>query len=373
MYTIAPFDYVLTYFRAYVHLRQAFCCQSNVIIPLIVLTLAPDHEISAGEPGTLFQAPIGDANIMDWRLKIAGEKVIGAIPGALGKSVHWRIQQRFSAVYIGNKEKRAHEVRRSLGNATYLAQKLGYKFDGSRMLELGTGWHGTDIICMHIAGVEEIWTCDLVPHLDEGLVFWMLDGFDEVVDELADTCNLDAERIRERLQTAKGYKTLDAFLQGTKTNYIAPCLFHEVEFPDDFFDLFFSYSVLQRVPVKDLIAYLEVAAKALRTGGHTLNVIHHADHHARHDKGLYPLDYLQYSDSFYNALQSKKLNFQNRLRHGEFVALLESAGLHTVDEVLSGEDAEQFRARNIKLDKRFKDTPVEDLVITRTQVLSQKQ
>ena len=42
---------------------------------------------------------------------MAGEKVIGVVPGSVGKAAHWRIQKRFNSFFFGDLTKRNEEVR----------------------------------------------------------------------------------------------------------------------------------------------------------------------------------------------------------------------------------------------------------------------
>ena len=113
--------------------------------------------------------------------------------------------------------------------------------------------------------------------------------------------------------------------------------------------------------------------RTLRQGATALNVIHHGDHHARHDKNLHPLNYLKYDNAIYDPFQRKKLNFQNRLRHEEFIDLLNAHGLEVVNQLVTGECIEEFQKLDLKVAQRFRNIPVEDLVVTRTQALSRKQ
>ncbi len=305
---------------------------------------------------------------MDWRKKLLGERVISFIPGPAALTVHRKLQARYTRVHTENDQQRQHELSRGLSMCQYLHEKVGFDFEGARLLEVGTGWHGSDIVVFHLLGAEEIWTCDLLPHLKWDLVHWMAEGAADRTDEIAEKAGADPVAVAERSAALLRCDSLESFLEHTNIKYIAPCLFHQIDLPADHFDLFYSYSVLQRVPPKHLIEYLRIGNRALKPDRYALHVFHHGDHNARHDRNLNALSYLRYGAG-YDLLQSKRFNYQNRIRHADFVALFEKAGMRTICEETTGEDPACLDG--VKVAKRFRHLPLEDLLITRTQLLSQ--
>lgn len=306
---------------------------------------------------------------MDWRIKLVGERMLGVMPASIARRVHRAIQARFTQVHLSNEHQRQHEISRGLAMCRYIHDQCGFDFTGKRVLEIGTGWHGSDIALFHVLGAKEIWTCDILPHLEGELLLWMMEGIAARADEIGEQTGADAADVGRRAARALESRRLDELLALANVQYIAPSQFDRINFPSHHFDLFYSYSVLQRVPPRPLRRYLKTAHQALRPGSLSLHVIHHADHNSRHDPSLHPLNYLRYGRQ-YDLLQSRLFNYQNRLRHREFIDLLSAAGFTPLSEETTPGDISFVR--NTQLAHRFRTLPPEDLAITRTQILCRR-
>lgn len=307
---------------------------------------------------------------MDWRIKLGCQKIIAVcFPGELGRKVHAFMQSRMGRISHFSNDEQEIEIRRGLNMAKFIREQTSFQFEGARILEVGTGWHASDVIAFYLLGAKEIWTCDQLPHLDEKLVLGMVSAFGDWLELVAEQEGVSLDVIQERYDKLRNVQSLADFFDVCSVKYLAPSHFDKLRFPDNYFDLFYSYSVLQRVPPDDLRSYLTSARQALKPGGYSLHVLHHGDHNARHQKKLSPLGYLKYSDMFYDLLQSKRYNYQNRMRHAEFIELILKCGFEILSEVLT--KAPESDLPNGKLAKRFVQIPIDDLLVTRTQILCQ--
>ena len=81
------------------------------------------------------------------------------------------------------------------------------------------------------------------------------------------------------------------------------------------------------------------------------------------------LSYLCYSVGLYDFIQSKKYNYQNRLRHTDFLELLAEAGLRIfAEETLA---LHESQIKKLRLAPRFRPIPLSDVLIVRSRLISQ--
>lgn len=303
---------------------------------------------------------------MDWRLKLIGERIVTTLPSSIGMYLHRMVQSRFTRVHQGNQSLGGRLVQKCASICKYADDVTSFRFDGKRVLELGTGWHGSDIAVFYVLGASEIHTCDVLPHLDVNLLKQMLRGVIDNSDYVAAANGVAPETVKARASRVMAASDLPEALGLMKVRYHAPSVLYNTTLPDDYFDLFYSHSVLQRICPQDLYRCLIKARKCLRNGAYGLHVIHHSDHNARHDRKLNSMAYLQYGNA-YDWLQSKQFNYQNRLRHSEFIGVFQECGFKVVGEEVTRADV-AFVGK-MKLAKRFHGIPIDDLAIKRTQLI----
>ena len=287
---------------------------------------------------------------MNWKLKLIFEKIVGTLPSNISIKVHRSIQRKFSNINEGNVIKQESEVKRAVNIFNFISKKKSFKFEGKNILELGTGWHGTDLVLLKSLGANKIVTCDVFRHLEIKLIKWAISGLSKNTSLISKTFGIDQRLIEERIGYMKDAKTLEEFLNQEK----------------NYFDLFYSYSVLQRIEKRKIELIINKIKDSLKSSAYMLHVIHHGDHNARHDKNLNPLMYLKYGRR-YDFLQTKRFNFQNRLRNSEFRNLFNASNIEILVEEIQRYD--DILINDISLNKIFKKFKKEDILISRTQLI----
>lgn len=305
---------------------------------------------------------------MDWKIKLAGQKVLGLLPGLSGLRLHHAIQSRFGMIGDMSREMREEFLGRSIFNAHFLQRHAQFDFKGCKILEIGTGWHLSDALVFYVLGASEVHTCDILPHLSEPLVFSMLESIQESREAISRQLHVEPAYLDARIKQIENATSLDELLERSNIHYSAPLQFHKWRSPPIDMDICYSHSVLQRVPIKELAQYLSLAKRCLSDSGYSYHIIHHNDHNFRHDSKIGELHYLRFEDFWYDLLQSKKFNFQNRMRHSEFLRFFENQGF--VNIATETDSVDLARAGELKLANRFKSLSEEDLLITRTHLLS---
>jgi hypothetical protein len=197
-----------------------------------------------------------------------------------------------------------------------------------RVFEQGTGWHGSDVLAFYLLGADRIFTTDTSRWLRKdsldrtaGLLMRSRTALRPVYEEYLGNDIGEFDARLDRLQARNG-DTSELFGTGLIEYMVNRdlCL-NPADF--DSFDLVFSNSVLQRLPVPELRQFL----KAKRVPGAVhLHRIDCADFQAMRNRRLNKLAYLLIDERSWNRWSSQYLNYQNRLRSFEFVTLFRTAG-----------------------------------------------
>ena len=135
--------------------------------------------------------------------------------------------------------------------------------------------------------------------------------------------------------------------------YRAPCDARHTGLKAGSIDCITSTNTLEHIPVRDIQAILQECHYLLQDDGLMSFRIDYQDHYSYFDKDISVYNFLQYSDKAW-MLFSPKLHYQNRLRHRDYLKLLESAGFEILEERRKdGTNADLETIERLPLDKRF--------------------
>jgi hypothetical protein len=136
-------------------------------------------------------------------------------------------------------------------------------------------------------------------------------------------------------------------------------------------DLFYSESILQRIPTQNLEDLFQNISSQLSDEGAVFHRTDQKDINAQShvDQGLWDFHYLRYSDWFFNLFMSGKFNSQNRLRETDFLQLLEESGMFPVfaESHFSKTDLEKLK--DFRVARRFQGKTLEDLAVKHSKII----
>jgi hypothetical protein len=311
----------------------------------------------------------------DWRVKVAAQNVLGWLPGSLGFKAN-EASVRYLRGYVDRTDTHKR-IDKGISNLALIQRHTAVSFKGLTILEVGTGWHGIDLVLFNLVGARHIHTVDhhrhltlqsLQTHTPEILLPHYLERLSEL-----------APGVRQRVAALKWEKwvTLDEALRDLSvTLWISrSCLTHGLDIAPESIDIFYSDSVLHRIPEKDLASLLkDVGERLMRSGSVCFHRTDQCDINSQShlDTNLWRLAYLKYPDWFFDTIISGRFNSQNRLRESDFIKLLEASGVHVVwkESVLHREDLE--RMRTFKVAERFRGKSLEDLATVRSTLIGRK-
>ncbi len=261
---------------------------------------------------------------MNWRMKGAIQKVLGLVPA--GDELHYQLQRRF-----GGLRDLSHELEAKVEDWRLMAGHLadaGIPIQGTRFVEMGTGWYPTFPFSLYLGGAARVDTIDLNRYLRPDLTRDMvrfLGGKLDTIAELSKRPIADVRAAHDALSSALAGGASPEDATGGVVRYRAPGDAAATGLPDASVDVVFSNSVLEHVPGDVIAKCFAEAKRILRPGGVVFHSVNCGDHYAYVDKRINQLNYLRYSDDEW-ARWNNRFLYQNRLRAIDFVDLARDAG-----------------------------------------------
>jgi hypothetical protein len=203
--------------------------------------------------------------------------------------------------------------------------------------EQGTGWHGIDLVVFHLLGLR-VFSTDVRDLLNYELLKSVIRVLAKNIDKYED--------YRDQIENLAANTDLsrEEFCQLMGVTYYIDDRFRFSGV--EHIDLFYSYSVLQRMKKDDLSKYL---ARSREVASSNFTHYHQIDCNDFFSIGqkdrVPPFYYLTASEGFWEFITSKKLNYQNRLRMPEYVEIFEASGFDcsTLDELTTDDYVEYIR------------------------------
>lgn len=200
--------------------------------------------------------------------------------------------------------------------AIYLLQsgKGKYVLRDKICLEIGSGWLLTHSLVFYLLGAKKVYATDVYPLLQPENIFKAVcKSVDWSILDSLSTFE-DREIIHLRLKKLLSFKNLSLeVLQDLGIEYIAPIDLSQKLPGSEKIDFIFSKSVLEHVPVDDIVPLLENLVSSLSEDGFMFHLIHLVDHKNSDEK---PFDFFVYQQEAYSReLQSR---WGNRIRRSQW-------------------------------------------------------
>lgn len=303
--------------------------------------------------------------VRDYRVKLLAQKMISFLPGQLGFWTNEKIV-RLTQGYLPE-DYYKKRIQKGVQNM-YALQGQNFSFINANILEMGTGWHAVDLILFYLFGAQKIVSIDHHCHLDIKVIDTVLKVI--TTENFIDKSNVvDKALWNSRIQILKKLQqadlSLDAFLSTIQCQFFKrPSANSTDVFLENKIDLWYSESVLHRIPVRSLEeSTAHICKNLLSEKAYFFHRLDQKDINAQGhvDKSLWKFDYLKYSDLIYNKLITCRFNSQNRLRESDFIQLFKKNGLTILDvqSYIKAEDLE--RMKDFVPAAKFKKYTLEDM------------
>ena len=304
---------------------------------------------------------------MNWRVKGLTQKVLSGLPG--GARANDLLQRSLGGLRqfdrgVGGKVDDWAIIVDHLANA-------GVRLSGARCFEIGTGWFPTLPVCFHLAGAASCVTVDVCRHLSPRLTYRMLVALAVHLSALAAAGGRPLAEVKAAYDRLRATTDIADLLGAAEIEYLAPADAVATRLPPDSVDIVFSNSVLEHVSAGTIDGMMRESARLLTPGGVVVHSVNCGDHYAYFDRRITPINYLTYSEREWR-FWNNRLQYQNRLRPSDFVALAERAGLTVVRELHRPRAELLATLSNLDITPEFRNYPPDQLCSTSVTFVARK-
>jgi SAM-dependent methyltransferase len=284
---------------------------------------------------------------MNWKNKAFLQNFLGALPFSTS------LNYFFQRWVVRNLPVSDDLLREKINDAAFhfqAWQEHGNKVSNPRCFEFGAGWDLVQPLSYRMWGAGEQVVSDVSSLVKLDLVrnaILRLGAIGQPIDPVNELVMIN--RLRE--------------LGENEILYHAPMRSDATGLESSSFDMISSTNTLEHVPVAEILPLLQECHRLLKPEGVMSCRIDYQDHYAYFDSGISLYNYLQFSEkewSKYNV----SLQFQNRLRHKDYLPIFEEAGLEVV-RILAYEPSEEDLSAiaSIDLDEAYQNDDPEELAI----------
>lgn len=152
-------------------------------------------------------------------------------------------------------------------------------------------------------------------------------------------------------------------------NYYAPFDARNSQFPDQYFDFISSTVTFEYIPKNDILPILDECYRILKKGGVFTISIDYQDHWSFFDKSISVYNFLKYSSKEWEKY-NPSLNYQNRLRHSDYLALISQTDFNIVLEIpLYPSNQTKQILKFLSIDKSFEGYDLNDISIIGSEIV----
>lgn len=286
---------------------------------------------------------------MRWKAKAALQTVFSRIPG--GEALNYLCQRRILhnlPVSDDIFRATAHYARRHLEN---LAKHGSVPVDEATFYEFGAGKDLIVPLTYYCLGVPEQVIVDIRDLVREELV----------VDALRRLSAGVVPDLVRSPEAALGVRGREQRLSALGVSYRAPCDARATGLDDASVDYITSTSTLEHIPEADIRLILQESRRVLRPEGRMSMLIDYQDHYSYADSSISAYNFLRFDEREWSRW-NPSLQYQNRLRHSEYLAMFEAEGFHIVDsQPVTGSPEDLQTIAVLPLAPRFRDRDAQDL------------
>ncbi len=297
-----------------------------------------------------------------WLIKSAIHRAISLMPG----THFWNgiLQATLSRSLELNPERFEHRLALCRRHLEHLREFYPQATQSFSVFELGTGWHAVVPAGLFLCGASEIWTVDIVSHLDAGRLEQALGLICEYSDRGALARHLPGvrpERLARLKQAAAGAgarpapETLEALGIHARVRDA-----QDTGLPTGSIDLVISDAVLEYLPQEVLANMLREFKRIARPGAVLSHYLNLGDQYATFDHQITPFNFLKYSQRQWRWLDSPVAG-KSRRRLPDYRRIFAEAGCPVLREDHASGGASDLA--KIRLAPEFRHYSQEDLLV----------
>lgn len=250
---------------------------------------------------------------MDWRRKAGVQRVLGRAPG--GRHLNFLLQRFVTHTYPRRRRRLAEVVDTAARHRREIERFVPRPLSQVSTLEFGAGWDLATPLALAGQGIGHQLLVDIERVARPSLVRG-------VIADLQAGGHLPA-------RAASG-RTVEQLVEPFGIEYRAPADARATGLADGSIDAALSTSTLEHISPDDIAAILDELHRVLRPDGICSFAIDYHDHFAGADPSIHALNFLRFTEDEWQRWNCP-MQFQNRLRHPDYLALIAAAGFAVLD------------------------------------------
>jgi len=254
-----------------------------------------------------------------------------------------------------------------------MLKEAGINLQTARILEIGPGWWPVLPLILHLAGCRPVVLVDNERLLDKDVLLGTAKVLRRESKRLADELGQDVRSISDRLSPPPGL-SFEELLDHWGFEYLAPCDMRLLEMEDENLDAVVTRAVLEYIPPQTLKGIMEKCKDLLKPDGVMCHIIDNSDQWNHCDPKISKLNFLKYSDRTANAIGwANPHSYQNRLRHYDYINLMEKAGFNILQERSHLDEVALVELEALPLNGKYRAIPFEDLAKLTSWIIASKK
>lgn len=302
---------------------------------------------------------------MRWQVKCLVDNCKGLVPF---QDTVRRLKRRV-VPYRPVLSRGAYAIEEGLIQVQWLRETLG-TLEGKSILEIGSGWELLLPMLFSLCRTHRVYLTDLTALLDKYTLMGGLVSFRGNRERILNSLHITSEEFDSKF--GRDIETEKKFLESNGFVYLAPCDCRRLPLENSSVDAVTSRSVLEHIPPPVIEEIFKECYRLLTPGGLVCHFVDNSDHWEHADKTISRVNFLRFSDRAFRLTHMNALNYQNRLRHSEYVEMLGRCGF----EILRAErnvDTRSLEAlKTFSLAPRFQKFAPEDLATMDSYLLARK-
>lgn len=297
-----------------------------------------------------------------WKIKILIQFILGNIP--YGDKLNYIFQ------YLNNSHNDDYIRERMFKIFKRLKEIDSHrKIEGAIVMEMGTGHEAIGSVIFYIMGAKEIYTYDHLPHVRINILKKLIQQISLNIYNISEQTGIAEDILYERVDKIKGNRNLTEIFQIANIHYFAPGDATKTCLKGKSIDIVYSYDVLEHISESVIHAFFDETKRVIKTNGIASHSIGLHDHYVKFGKDMTNINFLKFSDNFWNFFIQNKISYHNRLREVQFLDFFKSNGARILDvkHKLDSRDVEALKS--IKINKKFSGMSPEDLAINYSEIL----
>lgn len=294
--------------------------------------------------------------IRGWMLKAFIQKALSILPEGE------RINSFLSSLRGGNS--REVIAIRTLN----LARKIGQldefkKLEGATVLEVGVGWLPIAPMLFFLAGAGRIIGVDRFRLIQRSRLEWIVTCLTANFDKIKGLLPVNSELLDRRLGVLLLSGSLEELEKNINFEYLAPADARTTGLSSRSVDLVFSYGVLEHLSPPSLQELNAEHQRILREDGVAYHWINLQDHYRNVDRNLSGVNFLQYSEAFWENFINSPIHYHNRLRKSDYLRIFQTGGGAIVHSEELIRESDLTALEKMKIDHRFRNYSQRDLAV----------